>query len=136
MLCISWGVLSVANNISISTNGKLDGTTVMINGVTITNIESLYLTLGEYYNSLEVVMEEEGLGGLRKSVRYSMRLDPEETEAKLKAVSSQVKAKIVLENGKYCVKSEDGSKDLGCYDTKDEAVKRLAQIEYYKKNNK
>jgi ribosomal protein L37AE/L43A len=41
-------------------------------------------------------------------------------------------AKIVQENGKFCVKSKDGSKNLGCYESKDEATKRLRQVEYFK----
>ncbi len=40
-------------------------------------------------------------------------------------------AKIVKEKGKWCVKSEKG-KNLGCYDTKVEAEKRLQQVEYFK----
>lgn len=35
-------------------------------------------------------------------------------------------------DGKYCVFSESGKK-LGCYKTRKEAVKRLRQIEYFKK---
>ena len=39
---------------------------------------------------------------------------------------------IKYENGKYVVKSEDGKKNLGTYETKEEAEKRLQQIEYFK----
>lgn len=40
---------------------------------------------------------------------------------------------IVKEDGKYYVKSEDGSKKLGGpYDTPEEAHKRLGQIEWFK----
>lgn len=40
---------------------------------------------------------------------------------------------IVKQNGKYHVKSEDGSKNLGGpYDTHEEAVKRLRQVEFFK----
>ena len=42
-------------------------------------------------------------------------------------------SKIVKENGKYCVKSEKNSDwSGGCYDTKDEAEKRLSQVEMFK----
>lgn len=41
-------------------------------------------------------------------------------------------AKIVQEGGQFCVKSESGDKNLGCYDSKDEAVKRLRQVEHFK----
>ena len=34
---------------------------------------------------------------------------------------------------KWCVMSKDGSKNLGCYTTKKEAVKRLQQVEYFKR---
>jgi hypothetical protein len=40
---------------------------------------------------------------------------------------------IVKEAGKYHVKSEDGKKHLGGpYETKEEAMKRLRQIEWFK----
>jgi len=40
---------------------------------------------------------------------------------------------IVHEKGKYYVKSEDGSKNLGGpYRTHEAAVKRLQQVEYFK----
>lgn len=46
---------------------------------------------------------------------------------------SSLKYSIISEeNGKYTVKSHDGSKDLGAYDTKGEAVKRLREVEYFK----
>ena len=43
-------------------------------------------------------------------------------------------ARIVKEDGKYCVKSEKPSSTWsgGCYPTKEEAVKRLQEIEYFK----
>jgi ribosomal protein L37AE/L43A len=41
-------------------------------------------------------------------------------------------AKIVQENGKFCVKSEDGKKNLGCSDTMEGAKKRLREVEYFK----
>lgn len=43
---------------------------------------------------------------------------------------------IVKENGKYHVKSEDGTKHLGTYATRGEAKKRLMQIEYFKHHKK
>lgn len=43
---------------------------------------------------------------------------------------------IRKENGKYVVKSEDGTKVLGTYETKEEAEKRLQQIEYFKHRDK
>lgn len=39
---------------------------------------------------------------------------------------------IVKEGSKYVVKSEDGSKRLGSYGTRAEAVHRLAQVEHFK----
>lgn len=45
-------------------------------------------------------------------------------------------AKIVEEDGKYTVYSEDGDKRLSQPGTKDEAVKRLRQVEYFKKHKK
>jgi hypothetical protein len=36
------------------------------------------------------------------------------------------------QNNKWVVLSEDGSKELGSYETKQEAMKRLQQIEYFK----
>lgn len=44
-----------------------------------------------------------------------------------------IQKKIVTRNGKFFVMSEDGSKKLGGpYDTKDEAVNRLRQVEGHK----
>jgi len=43
---------------------------------------------------------------------------------------------IIKQNGKYVIKSEDGSKTLGTYDTREEAEKRLKQIEYFKHKDK
>lgn len=39
---------------------------------------------------------------------------------------------IVKQGGKYVVKSEDGSKTFGSYESKAKAEKRLKQIEYFK----
>lgn len=39
---------------------------------------------------------------------------------------------ILKIDGKYVIKSEDGSKTLGTYSTREEAEKRLKQIEYFK----
>jgi len=48
----------------------------------------------------------------------------------------QLNEKIVkLNNGKYQVQSEDGTKNLGTYDTKKEAEKRLQQVHYFKHMN-
>jgi hypothetical protein len=44
-------------------------------------------------------------------------------------------AKIVHEKGKWWVKSEKG-KNMGKYDTKEEAVSRLRQVEYFKHHGK
>ena len=41
---------------------------------------------------------------------------------------------IIKQGDKWVIKSADGSKVLGTYDTKEEALKRLAQIEWFKKN--
>ena len=39
---------------------------------------------------------------------------------------------IRKEDGQYCVFSEDGTKKFGCYPSRQQAVKRLQQIEYFK----
>lgn len=43
---------------------------------------------------------------------------------------------IRKEGEKYVIKSEDGSKTLGTYATREEAEKRLREIEYFKNNPK
>lgn len=44
---------------------------------------------------------------------------------------------IVKEGSKWHVKSEDGSKNLGGpYDSKEEAERRLAEVEYFKNKPK
>lgn len=50
--------------------------------------------------------------------------------------STEKVAKIVEEDGKYTVYSEDGDKRLSKPGTKEEAVKRLRQVEYFKKHKK
>ena len=42
--------------------------------------------------------------------------------------------KIVQRGSKWVIMSKDGSKQLGEYDTKEDALKRLRQIEYFKNN--
>ncbi len=44
----------------------------------------------------------------------------------------RVAAKIVKKKSKWCVVSESSGRNLGCYDTKKEALKRLRQVEYFK----
>jgi len=39
---------------------------------------------------------------------------------------------IKKQGNKYIIKSKDGKKKLGEYNTRSEAVKRLGQIEYFK----
>ena len=39
---------------------------------------------------------------------------------------------IIKQGDKYVIKSEDGKKTLGTYNTKEAAEKRLQQIEYFK----
>ena len=43
---------------------------------------------------------------------------------------------IIKKNGKYIIMSEDGLKQLGEFKTKEEAAKRLRQIEYFKNKSK
>ncbi len=43
---------------------------------------------------------------------------------------------ILKQGDKYIIKSEDGSKILGTYSTKEEAEKRLHEIEYFKNKGK
>lgn len=48
----------------------------------------------------------------------------------------KLQEKIVkLPNGKWQVQSEDGSKNLGTYNTEEEAKKRLQQVHYFKNKN-
>src|SRR5690242_5523818 len=41
-------------------------------------------------------------------------------------------ARIVKKGDQWCVVSEDGSKNLGCSDSKEGAQKRLREVEYFK----
>lgn len=50
--------------------------------------------------------------------------------------TTEKSAKIVEEDGQYTVYSEDGSKRLSKPGTKEDAVKRLRQVEYFKKHKK
>jgi hypothetical protein len=50
--------------------------------------------------------------------------------------ATEKRAKIVEDDGKYTVYSEDGDKKLSKPGTKEEAVKRLRQVEYFKKHKK
>jgi len=50
--------------------------------------------------------------------------------------TTEKSAKIVEEDGKYTVYSEDGDKRLSKPGSKEEAVKRLRQVEYFKKHKK
>ncbi len=43
---------------------------------------------------------------------------------------------ILKEGDKYVIKSEDGSKTLGTYATREEAEKRLREIDYFKNRGK
>ena len=43
---------------------------------------------------------------------------------------------IAEENGQYCVRSHQTGKNFGCYDTKAEAEKRLAQIQRFKEEGR
>jgi len=45
-------------------------------------------------------------------------------------------ARIVKKGSQWCVVSEDGSKNLGCSNTKEGAVQRLREVEYYKHHSK
>jgi hypothetical protein len=59
-------------------------------------------------------------------------IDPDNIDAWVDRVEKA--AKIVKEDGKYVVYSGDGSKRLSKPGTKEEAVKRLRQVEYFKKH--
>ena len=48
----------------------------------------------------------------------------------------RVKAKIRKVGNKYCVFSEDGTKNLGCSPTREGAIKRLQQVEFFKHKDK
>ncbi len=45
---------------------------------------------------------------------------------------AEIKKKIVRRGAKYCVTSEDGSREFGCFDSKAEAQRRLGQVESFK----
>lgn len=49
--------------------------------------------------------------------------------------NAEKKNVIKEEDGKFCVYSKDGNKQLGCHDTKEEAQKQLAAIEAEKNNS-
>lgn len=52
---------------------------------------------------------------------------------KTSSSSSNIKlSKIVHEDGKWTVQSHDGKKNLGTYDTKEDALDRLKDVEYFK----
>lgn len=61
-------------------------------------------------------------------------LDPNDISAWIDETTKV--AKIVEEDGKYTVYSEDGTKRLSKPSTKEEAVKRLRQVEYFKSHKK
>lgn len=42
---------------------------------------------------------------------------------------------IKKEGDKWVIKSKDGKKTLGTFDSKEEATKRLGQIEFFKNRN-
>lgn len=46
-------------------------------------------------------------------------------------MSNFTEGKIVKQGSKFCIESKEG-KNLGCYATREEALKRLRQIEFYK----
>lgn len=80
----------------------------------------------------------------RKSIETLCKLLKFKPKKKAKVLKLTPKAKkseepttktIREENGQYCVYSEDGDRSFGCYDTKDEALDRLAQIEHYSEKN-
>jgi len=56
-------------------------------------------------------------------------------EKELTAVDTDAKM-IQEQDGQYCVLSEDGSRSFGCYDTRQEAEERLAQVEQYADDDK
>lgn len=47
-------------------------------------------------------------------------------------MQDRVIAKVVKKGSQFCVVSKDGNKNLGCYDTEQEAKKRLQQVEFFK----
>lgn len=58
--------------------------------------------------------------------------DKAEAEAlKRQAQQEGMKETIIEKDGKFCVISKDGTKQLGCYETRADAQKRLGQIEHY-----
>lgn len=52
-------------------------------------------------------------------------------ESEIRQSSLRRQARIVRKKNKWCVESEKG-RNMGCYDTKEEAKKRLRQVEYFK----
>jgi HK97 family phage portal protein len=56
-------------------------------------------------------------------------------EKELTAIDTDAKM-IQEQDGQYCVLSEDGSRSFGCYDTRQEAEERLAQVEAFADDDK
>jgi hypothetical protein len=52
--------------------------------------------------------------------------------ATMKTFTEYLEEHIVQDGNKWKVVSSDRTKELGTYDSKEEAVKRLRQIEYFK----
>ena len=50
----------------------------------------------------------------------------------MKTFTQYLAERIVKDGSKWKILSKDSSKELGTYDTKEDAVKRLRQIEYFK----
>ncbi len=65
----------------------------------------------------------------RRALQKSSHEEDDEDDDK----EELVQKKIVLREGKYCVLSQDGSRSFGCFKTKEEAQKRLAQVEGFKR---
>lgn len=64
----------------------------------------------------------------RVRTRREKRADPEPDSGDDENVSK----KIVRRGAKYCVTSEDGSREFGCFDTRAAADRRLGQVESFK----
>lgn len=47
-------------------------------------------------------------------------------------VAGNLTLKIQKKDSQWCAVSEDGSRSFGCYDSKEKAIKRLQQVEYFK----
>lgn len=99
--------------------------------------------IGAYFWSLAIVNQPQ-IKGMEpftlsqknnEDIETSLYLNENKEELHMAKEAEPTVLKIVEEDSKWCVYSKDGTKNLGCYDTKKEAEARLAQVEAHKNEN-